>query len=543
MKNSFLAVCLTVSLLMPFTSSYAQEEVPKKAQKIFLKAEHFYNHFAYFKAIDQYKQFLSLQKNHHESMLKIASSYYKIKNYDQTLAWYDSALRYGDLPTEHEVQYAEVLLNHGKHKESKVWFKKYLESQPADKRASEKLQGLEDMGIFYRDSSLYKVSNLSINSKSSDFSLTFYKEGFIFVSAREETKRAKDLDQRSNGSYLDLYYAAVNDSSIGAPQPFSDAINSTFHEGPLALYDSGKKMIFTRSDVVKGKPNGENGSSTIHFQMFHTERNEKDEWSHPKLLNLHDKHYSMGHPSISSDGKTLYFASNIPGGYGGSDIYMSSLENDNWSKPINLGSKLNTEGNEMFPYLFNDSILYFSSDGFRGLGGLDIFKTRLQDLQDSSQVYNMGYPLNSSKDDFGITLDVNGTHGYFSSNREGGVGGDDIYKFIIRNGTHPQPVEHLEPPIEVFYTVQILALKNPKVVRKSFLQTLKGVVRHDGKDGLHRYTYGEYKGPDDALGMLKEIQDMGYKDAFIRRVERYTELSKAPGQDVELLYRSIGSVD
>jgi tetratricopeptide (TPR) repeat protein len=541
MKASLFLVLIVVGMVMSIVSP-AQEEIPEKAKKIYEKAEHFYNHFAYFKAIEKYKEFLAIQKKDHNAMMKIASSYYKIKQYEETLAWYDSAVTNGTLPAEHEYQYADVLMNHGMHDRAKYWLEKYLESQPNDKRAREKLEGLRNMHLFYADSSLYSITNLSLNSKFSDFSPTFYKDGFLFVSAREEAQRKKELDHRSNGAYLDIYYCPLlSDTSFGAPEPLSELINSSFHEGPLCLYDSGRKMIFTRNDYVK-KSKSKNENVTIHFQMFYTEMDQNNEWVKPVLLNLHDKQYSMGHPTISKDGKTLYFSSNIPGGFGGSDIYKSTWQNNIWSKPVNLGPEINTEGNEMFPYLYDDTILYFSSDGFRGLGGLDIFKANLK--QYPIRVFNIGYPFNSTKDDFGIVFNKNASVGYFSSNREDGVGNDDIYCFVVGGKpTKETPAEQIMPLVEVYYTVQILALQNPRLVRRSFLKELKGVVKHDGKDGLHRYTYGEYKGAEDAFGMLKTIQDMGYLDAFIRRVERYVELSKAPGTNVDMLYNRMGRLE
>lgn len=545
MKNSLTVLFMVVCMCLGMLNVHAQDELPQKAKKLFARAESAYSRFAYYSAIDYYKRFLTYQKSSVESKLKIADSYYKMKDYDQTLAWYDSVLMLGDLPPEHQFQYADVLMNHGMNEQARSWLKSYLEHNPDDKRAHEKLEGLENYDIFFRDSSLYTIANFPVNSPYSDFAPVYYKDGFVFVSGRKDVKSKKNIDEWSNEAYLDLYYIGIYGDSIARPEKLDKVINSKFHEGPLALYDSGRKMIFTRNNYVKkkrttGEPN------TIYFQLFYTEKNAKDEWTKPKMLSIQDKQYSIGHPAMSGDEKTLYFASNLPGGYGGSDLYKSVWQDGAWGDPVNLGPDINTAGNEMFPHIHQDSILYFSSDGFRGLGGLDIYKTS---LAHPSGVFNLGFPINSTKDDFGILFNSQANGGFFSSNREGGAGHDDIYSFTVEVEPEKAPVEKLEIEIpepeftiEIYYTIQILALKNPKIVQREFLQQLKGVLKHDGKDGFHRYTYGEYEGEEEALATLQLIKKMGYQDAFIRRVERYVELSEGPGENVDLLYEQMGRI-
>ncbi len=529
---------LTVALCHFSLVVEAQEDIPKKNKKFFVKAERYYNQFAYFDAIDMYKRYLEVNNGHRFSMLRISDSYYKIKDYPMTRVWYDSVLQKGDLPDIHKYQYADVMMNHGLYEKARIWLEKYLVDDPDNKRAKDKLEGLRDIHQFYKDSSLYEVNNLTINSKYSDFSASYYDSGFVFVSGREEVKKKKYTDQMVKAAFLDLYYTKQFGDSLGMPIRLSDNINSKFHEGPVAFYQSDSQLIFTRSNYIKKSKRKKEGN-TVNFHLFHSSKDEEGEWVKPKLISFYDKKNSVGHPALNSSGLEMYFASNVAGGYGGSDIYKTTWVDGQWTEPQNLGPEVNTVGNEMFPFLFQDSILYFASDGFMGLGGLDIVKTNLLNL---GMVENLGYPVNSNKDDFGITLDTSGRQGFFSSNRSGGKGMDDIYKFNILTPVETAPVEQKKFIVEVYYTIQILALKNKELVDRAFLQDLNGVLKHDGKDGFHRYTFGEYKGADEAFDTLKKIRERGYSDAFIRRVENYIDLSKSSGINVDELYERLTRV-
>jgi hypothetical protein len=522
---------ILLSLLFYFIISNApgQTDLSHRQRHLVQRADHYRLQQNYPKAIELYKEVIDDKRDYAAGMIAIADAYYKLKDFKSTMLWYDSALQYKPLTATEAFQYTNTLLMLGEEEKVKQWLHTYLQDQPEDSLLRQKLIGLKHSDTFFKDSSRYSISNLPVNTSGSEFSPILYQDGIILVSNTQKAIRKKT---GANAEYLDLLYYNLKDS-MGTTYPLGEVINSKLHEGPATLFDNDRKIIFTRNHKAKKRDN--QGHAVIHFQLFFSEKDVNDQWKEPVLLSINDPTYSTGHPSITSQGTTLYFSSNMEGGFGGADLYKSEWLDNQWSKPQNLGLSINTPGNEMFPSIFQDSVLYFASDGYKGLGGLDIYKTN---LKTPSGVFNLGYPINSRKDDFSISLFPDEKRGFFASARDGGKGNDDIYEFKI-NEIPPTLIAAAIPeavPVKMFYTIQILALRNPKLVNKTFMKQLKEVVRHKGKDGIYRYTYGKYEGAEDAFKMLQEIRNMGYADAFIRNVDLYSELSEKPGENTDALY-------
>ena len=264
------------------------------------------------------------------------------------------------------------------------------------------------------------IRNLvEINTNESDINPVSYKNQIIFTSTRSYA-----VDISSTGFY-DLFSANYSPSrKFLKVNPFNSYINTSFHEGPICISGDGSTLYFTRNIIGDSK--------TTKLGIFKcTMPVSMNQSIEPSLIEIKGFEYSMGHPSITRDGSILYFISNAPDGKGGLDIYKSRFEDGNWSKPENLGNAINTRGNEMFPFVYNDSILYFASDGHGGLGGLDIFKVNLD--KKPLKVENLGYPINTNYDDFSLFFPKTGQIGYLSSNRPGGIGGDDIYEVETLN--------------------------------------------------------------------------------------------------------------
>lgn len=276
------------------------------------------------------------------------------------------------------------------------------------------------------------VQNLrSINTPYIEFSPTFYREGIVFVTSRQ---RGGLYDPKLNTTYFELFYAKLNkDGNPYKPKPFSLEINTKYHEGPVSFSSDANQMFFSRNNVqpISSKKNQKKSGSAKN-QLYSATRGEFD-WENITPLPFNEPAYNYMHPSVNSAGDKLYFVSDRPGGFGGYDLYVTDKIDGKWMDPINLGPEINTPGNEMFPFIHPTGVLFFSSNGHSGFGGLDLY---LIDISQRvwGELVNMGAPFNSPKDDFGMAMNATGTQGFFSSNREGGEGKDDLYNFQAPDG-------------------------------------------------------------------------------------------------------------
>lgn len=276
-----------------------------------------------------------------------------------------------------------------------------------------------------------QIQNVTqLNSTQLDFSPTYYKNGIVFVSNRTTDLTAvkgNRKDQKINDHFMGLYYAEKDAASnnLKSPEAFSTNITGKFHEGPLCFSQDGNLLFFTKNNIKKGAKSRKDKKRR--YLKIYTAQKSGTDWTNITELPFNTEEFEECHPAVSADGKTLIFSSNRPGGLGGMDLYRSELINNQWSIPQNLGNQVNTAQNEVFPFLHNDGQLFFASNGWNGLGGLDIFSTKM-DTNNSVEPTNIGAPINSDKDDFGLIVNKDKTEGYFSSARQNGIGKDDIYK-------------------------------------------------------------------------------------------------------------------
>jgi outer membrane protein OmpA-like peptidoglycan-associated protein len=411
----FLLATSTVANAQNIMTHLSNHE--KKGDKMF------YN-FSYKSAVADYLVALKNDPEKNHLKLKIAECYRMLNEPAQSEDWYAQAINSNVALPQHKLHYADALSSNKKYEEAKRWYAQYQEEVSTDSRSVNKIGAIDNISGLFRDSAYITVKPVTINSPEADFSPAFFSEGIVFVSARDQHKSVKRTFTWNQSHFLDLYYGAVDkQGTFATPQLFHKNVNTDLHEGPTVFYEGGKKMVFTRNNLLNGKIS-KSRDGIVKLEIYFSELT-GDVWSKPTPFSFNNEEYSVGHPAISADGSTLYFVSDMPGGVGGTDIYKCVLQNETWSKPENLGTDVNTEGNEIFPFCYQDNELYFSSNGLGGLGGLDIFSLQLS----NKEITNIGAPINSSLDDFGLIMANDGATGYFASNRKGSAGDDDIYRF------------------------------------------------------------------------------------------------------------------
>lgn len=437
---------LLVMLCLVLLSSTCLADNPargddKKVERLMRFAEDSYAKKDYRTGIGLYIKAHELAPEDHTIVLAIAEGYFLIKEYESAARWYGKSIHRLDLVKDavHFLNFGEVLIAHGRYSEAEKWFAMYQKSSPDDRRAFERLAGLMELKNFYKDSLRYHIEPVKFNSDGHDFSPTYHGEKIVFVSSRKLEGMGQWVKSEYSWNNTNFLNLMIADPS-GNVELFNKSIRTDYHEGPAAFFDDGNKIMFTRNnfskseiDLAKLKLQGskvrKNKQGEVLLKLYCAEKDSKGKWSSAQEIALNSNDFSTGHPTLSSDGTRMYFASDRKGGHGKSDIYLSVYKNGHWARPHNLGKQINTEGAEMFPYIDEYDFLYFASDGHGGLGGLDIYAVDLKDPD--ARPRNMGYPLNSSYDDFGIIVkeEVGMQTGYFSSNRPGGKGLDDIYQF------------------------------------------------------------------------------------------------------------------
>ena len=288
-------------------------------------------------------------------------------------------------------------------------------------------------------SNIVVTNERTINTGQLEFSPAFYEDGIVFISSQKPLAKEKIFDDRIESSTMSIFLARRDENGqLSKPTAFSNALVSSLHEGPLTFDKTGENVYFSRNN------NAENGKTATYtegvsrLKIYTAQKKGEGNWSIPTELPFSENNSDACHPTISVDGDKLYFSSNRVGGYGGMDLYVSEKRNGVWSKPINLGPKVNTPKNEVFPYLHADGTLFYSSNGLPGSGNLDVYYLKNNRPDGSGGLgvpVNLGAPFNSDKDDFGFIIDVDMKNGYFTSGRSGGAGGDDIYSFSMSQAT------------------------------------------------------------------------------------------------------------
>ncbi len=396
---------------------YSQSSVEESADKLFDK----YN---YGEALGLYQLAYEDDTADVKIVRRMGICLRKIGQTAESAEWFLKAIRLGcDIP-EDKLHYAEALKARRDYSKAVFWYSRYAKGAPEDRRAQLHIRDTRYFADLYADSLKYDVKALEINSDKPSFGMCRFNDQYVFCSAGI---RQTDLDQEAFDEvpYLDVFscHLNANGEAVDAERLTGD-VNSRYHDGPAFFDPNNQVMYVTRNNIKRGRPVYDE-SGTANLQIYAI-RLENGKWQKAEGLDFNSDAYSTGHPTLDLVSTRMVFVSNMPGGYGGTDLYEVRYTSEGWTPPRNLGPTINTEGNEMFPFISDQGELLYSSDGHAGLGGLDIFKATLVKDRFSDPV-NLGYPINSSGDDFGIHWNEEEPYGYFSSNRETGL--DKIYKF------------------------------------------------------------------------------------------------------------------
>jgi outer membrane protein OmpA-like peptidoglycan-associated protein len=384
--------------------------------------------------IDAQKIYLEVARSGYESenlFKKLGDSYYFNNDQEKALEWYQKLYDLNqNLSKEYLFRYAQSLKSVKRYKESDKIMLEFDALNETDSRVSKLKKERNYLELIDMQSGRFEMEKASINSDYSEFSPSFFGKQLVFASNRPISSSVKRIHEWNNQPYLNLYSLDLSDSLDIESEPivFSEELNSKFHESSAVFTKDGKTVYFTRNNFSGNKLNrGEDGVS--YLKLFKSKLNQENTWTKPEELPFNSDNYSVAHPALSKDNKTLYFSSDMEGTIGMSDIFrVKLLEDDSYSSPENLGNLINTEGRENFPFVSDDGLLYFASDGHLGLGGLDVFVAVIKDKGELGEVFNLGRPINSNKDDFSFIINSKLRKGFFASNRGEGESSDNIYK-------------------------------------------------------------------------------------------------------------------
>lgn len=371
---------------------------------------------ALLKAAEVYEKGLeSDQTQNSEYKMRLANIHRQLNNYDQAESYYSQVISHSSTDDD-KFYYAEVLAANSKYDEAEKWYNDLaVKSEVSTVRSN----GFAQVEMFKSDSMAYSVSAVNFNSNQSDFFVSKLDDKLVFVSSRDRKSFFSPKDLKDETDFYDFY--EIKDGEV---TPI-EGLNNVLNQGPFTFVPQSGEYLITENYPLSSKNSDRDKAVQLRINRY---KMVEGEWKMQGTLPFCKDSYSAAHPTFDSKNQRLYFVSDMPGGIGGDDIYYSDLKDGDWSEP-KLMNGINTTADELFPFIdASNQELYFSSNGFAGLGGLDIYKVNLADL---SKVVNLGYPINSSKDDFAFVLNENSKKGFLSSNREGGIGKDDIYEFSI----------------------------------------------------------------------------------------------------------------
>jgi outer membrane protein OmpA-like peptidoglycan-associated protein/tetratricopeptide (TPR) repeat protein len=478
------------------------------------KADQHFERFAYADAIKAYEKLIQKGKSNSYVYKQLAKAYYKTSDHENAEQFYKRYLR-NTRNAEAEVyyEYAQTLLVNGREEDFKKNMMEFVRKAPRDSRAKAFKENTDYLTDLNSMRPRFELNKLNLNSEYSDFGAYEIGDKLYFVSARNEKQKTYDWDK---GHALDVYVAEDVSGTFENPVLVEGDINSKFHEGTLAITKDSTTVYFTRNDYFRGKyRTDENGVN--HLKIYKASL-VNGTYQDVQDLSINDVSFSNANPALSPDESQLYFSSDRPGGYGDSDIYVVDIQEDgSLGEPRNLGPSINTEGRENFPYIDQEHTLYFSSDGHLGLGGLDVYYSK-KESGDFLPPQNLGYPLNSSADDFSFSYNPNTEKGYVASNR--------VEKRNEERTDHIYAVKLTHPLEQTLISVEVIDAKT-----EEFMENVQ-VIFYD-KEG-EEYSRSETNGNGLSKNYLPTTQEF---DIQVNRMGYESESNTLKIPQTQMLYR------
>jgi outer membrane protein OmpA-like peptidoglycan-associated protein len=474
-----------------------------KSQSLFQKkADQLYNELAYIEAIDYYKNLVKSDSPSEMNMRRLAECHFKIYDFKNAETAYKNLLAKFNVNASEDdlINYLQCL----KYNENYSEADNVLKLIETKRKENIILKNHNKKKLYYKelkeDSVNYLIKNVDqINTEYSEFSPVFFKNNkmMMYASNRRNTSAKNKTFAWDDSYFIDMYTSNKIDSLKFKPSvAMAKKISGNYHDGPAGLSSDEKTIYITKSNTLEKTIKGKK-VNIINLKLYIYTKDSLGNLSNPISFPYNSDDYSLGHASLTKDGKRIYFVSDMPGGFGQTDLYYSEYKNGAWDKPINLGPAINTEGREMFPTVFEDGTLFFSTDGRAGLGGLDLyFAVPEMDLYFEPQ--NLGYPLNSNFDDFGLSLNTDFKTGYLSSNRPGGKGKDDIYYFRSKEPLLKvtlQGITYDENTKDVISNARVFLMDENLNILDSTLSNEKGEYSFYIKDSNAKYKIGAKKRP------------------------------------------------
>ncbi|CAL2104715.1 WD40-like Beta Propeller Repeat [Tenacibaculum sp. 190524A02b] len=407
-------------------------------------ADRYFKEYSYVQSAELYKALIEKKGDSSKHILsRLADSYYNNSNTEEALKWYEKLVNNfkNKIDEKYLFRYAQTLRSNGNYKKSDSIF---IILSKENNKNNRKLE-LENENYLLDYSGNKKerigIRNLSINTPFSDYGGFIINGNVYYTSAAPKNEKKQKLYKWNKQPFLNIYKAKESIESLEENEKdtvlevlnhkiLKSPVTTKYHEGKPIFTKDGKTMYFTRNNF-DGRRVSKDKKRSVNLKIYKASL-VNGEWTNIIELPFNSDEYSVGHPALSPNEEELYFVSDMPGGFGASDLYKVAVkEEGKYGKPINLGSTINTSDREKFPFIGNDNTLYFSSDGHLGLGLLDVFQAKIKNDSTYSKVKNIGKPFNSKKDDFAFFIGEKGKKGFFSSNRKKGKGDDDIYSFYI----------------------------------------------------------------------------------------------------------------